>query len=39
MKFQILLSGKNNKHISKYRLLKILPGVLNVKSGFIFTVL
>ena len=32
MKCQILFSGKNKKNISKYRLLKILPRVLSVKS-------
>ena len=32
MKCQILFSGKNKKNISKCRLLKILPRVLNVKQ-------
>ena len=33
MKCHILFSGKNKKNISKYRLLKILPRVLSVKTG------
>ena len=32
MKCQILFSGKNKKNISKCRLLKILPRVLNINK-------
>ena len=33
MKCQILFSGKNEKNISKYCLLKILPRVLSVNES------